>query len=436
MHTHTAHGDDFPVERALLGDALAGLRSHLHHIGQDLVVLDMRQGCSEAEAASSVSELDVVVRLEDIRQCWAVVALVGESYGAQLPATVATAVSRKEGWEWLEALAGRSLTETDVTAALRFLYADDLAVTRRCLVYLKAEESGRAGMVMEDEERVVLQQQLIADLLSHREHHCHKYTTAQDGVSKIAAMLLAHARTDFGGAGSSHISSRAPTQQKVPFGMWQVQTALHDSIALDLPLPSLPATMAYQASSPSADTHAQSFGDGGMRSEAAERVAAASRLSQPVSKDSDHSIECLVLQPGQALFWETYLGLQAAPEAGAAGAVGEAACPTDGQLDYEAVLDRFLYYKPPPPPAAKRFEARTSGRGEVVAGDDDGPPPLVLAGPCGSGKSALLRRWTAHVGVRTAPRVTTVLSYFGTDSSFPQPGNAPHPFGLLSLSNM
>ena len=62
---------------------------------------------------------------------------MGSSYGALLPAAVASRVSRREGWEWLEQLGGRSLTEAEVTGALRFVYSDDLAVTRRCLVYVE-----------------------------------------------------------------------------------------------------------------------------------------------------------------------------------------------------------------------------------------------------------------------------------------------------------
>jgi hypothetical protein len=56
--------------------------------------------------------------------------------------------------------------------------------------------------------------------------------------------------------------------------------------------------------------------------------------------------------------------------------------------------------------------------------DSAGPPPLVLVGPSGSGKTALLRMWCTQVAARTEPQATTVLSYFGTDSTLAQPATA------------
>ena len=91
---------------------------------------------------------------------------------------------------------------------------------------------------MEDEQRVVQQQQLIADLWSHRSHHCHAFTTPHDAVSQIATALLGMARTDFAAPASSYRHTHVQLQRAhtPPFGTCHVQAALRDSIALDPPL--------------------------------------------------------------------------------------------------------------------------------------------------------------------------------------------------------
>ena len=99
-------------------------------------------------------------------------------------------------------------------------------------------QSGRGGTVMEDEQRVVQQQQLIADLWSHRSHHCHAFTTPHDAVSQIATALLGMARTDFAAPASSHRHTHVNPQRAhtPPFGTCHVQAALRGAIALDPPL--------------------------------------------------------------------------------------------------------------------------------------------------------------------------------------------------------
>ena len=103
----------------------------------------------------------------------------------------------------------------------------------------------------------------------------------------------------------------------------------------------------------------------------------------------------------------------------------------DGQLDYEGILDRFLYFKPPATPDGDETwgnngpGARSLLPGELPSAKPDASaPPLVLVGPAGCGKTALLRRWCAHVAQRTSPTVTKVLSYFGTNSLDAQPATA------------
>jgi hypothetical protein len=153
------------------------------------------------------------------------------------------------------------------------------------------------------------------------------------------------------------------------------------------------------------------------------------------------------------MFWEEYLGI--VPPAAASGAEREEGggggsharvlCG-DGQLDYEGILDRFLYFKPPPPPDGDEAWGNNGGAKSLLPGGlasaqrdasaphvssssydmqrDASAPPLVLVGPAGCGKTALLRRWCAHVALRTSPTVTKVLSYFGNNSLDPQPATA------------
>ena len=161
-----AHADDFESERRLLTPALTPLRTALQQAGHSLVLIDHRTGCSEAKAGGGMSWLDLLVRLEDIRLSWAVVALLGRSYGrlfchhacthlsglqrpwtetmrltrsrslagAQLDAGVTSTLSQVDGWQWTEVLAGRSLTEAEITCALRCIYSEDAASTRRCVL--------------------------------------------------------------------------------------------------------------------------------------------------------------------------------------------------------------------------------------------------------------------------------------------------------------
>jgi len=128
-----------------------------------------------------------------------------------------------------------------------------------------------------------------------------------------------------------------------------------------------------------------------------------------------------LLRMGDALFWESYLGLLP-PEAEQSAQDGEGEADellhraeraaggraaqvraSDGQLDYEGVLDRYLYFKAAPDKADVAGDAALITAlpdGEVpVRGGEHGPPPLIVVGPSGVGKTALLRRWAAQVRV-------------------------------------
>ena len=139
------------------------------------------------------------------------------------------------------------------------------------------------------------------------------------------------------------------------------------------------------------------------------------------------------LQMGDALFWETFLGMQVdarlAPHAAAEAAAGgdRAAGAAEGTpplSTYEQILDRYLYMKLPAPAAEASSHTSLSPEQPHTLPDAAGPPPLVLVGPSGSGKTALLRMWCAQAAARTEPQATTVLSYFGTDSALLQPATA------------
>jgi hypothetical protein len=53
----------------------AALRSLAKERGYELVLVDMRVGCSEAAFAASLTCPDLMVCLEELRECWAFVAL-------------------------------------------------------------------------------------------------------------------------------------------------------------------------------------------------------------------------------------------------------------------------------------------------------------------------------------------------------------------------
>jgi len=227
----SAHGDSFGEERLMLDAALGPVRAALAQAGRSLVLVDVRKGSSEEAAAVSMTWLDLLVRLEQVKDCWAVLALLGAAYGSQLTGSLAWQLAAKEGWAWVSALAGRSVTECEVTCALRAIYAEDAAATQRCLVYIKEFEAHGAGVSVEDEERQVRQRQLIDDLLSHRSFHCHSYSTPQQGMRSCANQLMELVRKDLLGAGSG--GAAAAGNDVPPLGCSQVQAALASGIPID-----------------------------------------------------------------------------------------------------------------------------------------------------------------------------------------------------------
>jgi|LauGreDrversion2_3_1035106.scaffolds.fasta_scaffold133083_1 hypothetical protein len=72
-----------------------------------LVEVDPRGGLSERGAGAGLTRLDLLVRLEEVRQSWAVVALLGSAYGAQVRIAIAEEVAALDKWHWVSALARR-----------------------------------------------------------------------------------------------------------------------------------------------------------------------------------------------------------------------------------------------------------------------------------------------------------------------------------------
>jgi hypothetical protein len=427
----SAHGDEFERERGLLETCLWPLRMRLQYVGYALVLVDLRQGYSESASADIMSRLDLLVRLEEIHQSWAMIALLGRSYGAEIPVSVTSDLSRTDGWAWVSALAGRSLTEAEVTCALRNIYSDDAAMTRRCSIYFREEAAGSVQQV-ENEERWVRQSQLHNDLLSHRAYHCRSYTAPHEFAEAVSSELLTLARKDLLKPHplrpSAQVSSRhahSISSHTPPYGTAQMQRVLQPIVVEGAP-PEHQRTATSVAESPEglewrelrSVTPAPSKADG-------------SRLD--FNGESSRSVSTLstVLQPGDVFFWEQYLGLMPIPGSGEAkggfeqeGQKGENSVSLgdagDGLPDYERILDRFLYFVPPPKPPRELDLPRAAQQFAASEGEK-GPPPLVLAGPCGCGKTALLRRWSAQVAARQVPKKTQVLTYFSTDSIEPQP---------------
>jgi hypothetical protein len=108
--------------------------------------------------------------------------LTGRCYGAQIPAKIAAEVARKgRRWEWVSCMGGRSITECEIVSALRCIYAEDDAATRRCLIYARVDDpagseaaGATGGAVTESENAQLRQAQVLIDdlrLRSHRAQH-------------------------------------------------------------------------------------------------------------------------------------------------------------------------------------------------------------------------------------------------------------------------
>jgi hypothetical protein len=73
-------------------------------------------------------------------------------------------------WEWVSCIGGRSITECEIVSALRCIYAEDDAATRRCLIYAPVDDpagseaaGGTGGAVTESENAQLRQAQARID---------------------------------------------------------------------------------------------------------------------------------------------------------------------------------------------------------------------------------------------------------------------------------
>ena len=265
----------------------------------------------------------------------------------------------------------------------------------------------------------VRQRQLLDDILSHRASHCHTYSTAAHVTNQVSSTLMRLIHKDVLVPVDRRYSRPSPGLP--PFGTGQTQAALQVVAA---------ARSSHVAStSPSVeelkrdDVVISQLSQGSSVTDAPGHTEHSTDANSDAESDRPAAVK--VLMPGDAYFWDHYLGLQSDAQSGVDGAEGEQGqgkvgrtCGKDGQPDWQRVLDRYLFFVAP----------SDSGQAGPGGGDghlmETGPPPLVLAGPSGSGKTAVLRRWCGDVCARTEPRIVKVLSYLGTDSSEPQPVTA------------